>query len=148
MNENIYYIIGVIIMLIAVVAIVTGVRNVIAESKRVWSMLRNSFGVSSEDYSAAASDKSTPGKLVMLNQEFIGGASIAEPGIVFRQDLLRGHELVLFPWEHIQDFKTEKGERFSATFSIRRKDGSSQSVQIPWSDELASRAAQVEKAGF
>ena len=45
MNENVYYIIGAVIMVIAVVAIVTGVRNVIAESKKVWSTLRDAFGV-------------------------------------------------------------------------------------------------------
>lgn len=139
MNENTYYIIAVIIMLIAVVAIVTGVRNVMAESKQVWSMLRDSIGVANSDFSAAASDKSTPGKLVLLNQEFIGAATLAEQGILFRQDFMNRHELLLFPWDKIQDFKAEKAEQFTATFSFEQEDGVSQLVRIPWSDELANR---------
>lgn len=148
MNENVYYIIGAVIMVIAVVAIVTGVRNVIAESKKVWSMLRDSFGVSSDDFSAVASDKSTPGKLVALNQEFIGGATVVEQGILFRQDFMGRYELLLFRWDKIQDFKAEKAEQFTATFSCGQEDGSLQSVQIPWSDELASRAASMDVAGI
>jgi len=146
MSENIYYIIGVIIMLIAVVAIVVGVRNVIAESKQVWSMLRDSFGVSNTDFSAAASDKSTPGKLVVLNQEFIGGVTVAEQGILFRQDLMSRHQLLLFPWDKIQDFKAENAEQFTATFCFEQEDGSSQLVRIPWSDELAKNTSAAKQA--
>jgi hypothetical protein len=144
MNENVYYIIAVVVMLIAVVAIVTGVRNVIAENKQVWSMLRDSFGVSSDDFSTAVSDKGTPGKLVVLNQEFLGRATVVERGILFRQDFMNRYELLLFPWDKIQDFKAEKAEQFTATFSCGQEDDSLQSVQIPWSDELASRAASME----
>ena len=116
MNENTYYIFGAIIMVIAVFAIVTGVKIVLAEGKKVWSMLRDSFGVSNDDFKESAGDNSAPGKLVLLNQEFVGGASITDQGIIFRQDIMSRHELVLFPWAKIRDFKTEKDERFTATF--------------------------------
>lgn len=141
MNENIYYIFGAIIMVIAVFAIVTGVKSVLAEGKKVWSMLQDSFGVSNEDFTETSGDTSAPGKLELLNQEFVGGASIVDQGIIFRQDFMSRHELVLFPWDKIRDFKTEKAERFTATFFFDKEDGSPQTVQIPWSDDLERRAA-------
>lgn len=139
MHENIYYIFGAIIMVIAIFAIVAGVKSVLAEGKKVWSMLRDLFGVSSEEFDDTRGANSAPGKLTILDQEFVGGASIAEPGIIFRQDFMSRHELVLFPWDKIQDFKTEKAERFTATFYFDKADGMLLAVQIPWSDGLASR---------
>jgi hypothetical protein len=146
MNENVYYIIAVVVMLIAVVAIVTGVRNVIAESKQVWSMLRDSFGVSSDDFSTAVSDKGTPGKLVVLNQEFLGGATVVERGILFRQDFMNRYDLLLFPWDSIQDFKAEQADQFTATFAFEQNDGALQLVRIPWSDALDSQLAHIRGA--
>ncbi len=141
MSDSVYYILGAIIMVIAVVAIVAGVKSVVAEGKKVWSMLRELFGVANGDVAALTAQDSAPGKLVLLNQEFVGAASVVEQGIIFRRDFMSGHELVLFPWNKIQEFKTHKADRFTATFSFENADGSLLAVNLPWSDGLDERAA-------